>query len=279
MAEGWGRRGTRALLENRRQLLLGALCMLGTACGERCPTSKSPADVADWEAALRAKTPLSLNYASGISVKRDLHDVYVDVEVSRYATAFHQVMIDPERRFGLIRVDRLHENVGKPFTEGEHFQGRYDVEAAIKQQLPGKAKQWFGEFADTPEARAAICSIENADTSDYGVIAKLQLSPAPGQQYVLEYHYLSGSPIAGSSRFELSSVSDAALLAKYGVTQATRVRQIFEYQELHGSFADFFTKGGLRLHDQVVFSQAQQAAEAAGGRVLDSDIPSDYRAP
>jgi adenine deaminase len=95
---------------------------------------------------------------------------------------------------------------------------------------------------------------------------------------VLEYIYLEGSPIAGSSTFTVSEVTDAAVLARHGVQHAARMQQVFEYQERDGSIASFFSRGGLRLHNQVVFSQAEQSAAAAGGRVLESNIPVEYRA-
>jgi hypothetical protein len=259
--------------------LLGIVGLSSGCCVHGCPTSKSPDGVADWEMELRNKQPLRIDYSSSLTVKRDLHDVIVDVEASKYAAAFHQVMIDPQRRFGLIHVNRLRENTGKPFTLGEHFQGRYDVEAAVEQQLKGKLKQWFGELADSPEVQALLCDIENRHTSDFGVISLLELSPPPGKDYVLQYRYLEGSPIAGSSTFSVTALTDPELLAKYGVQQATRLRQVFEYQETKTSFAGFFSKGGLRLHNQVVFAQADQAATAAGGKVLESDIPPEYRKP
>jgi hypothetical protein len=62
------------------------------------------------------------------------------------------------------------------------------------------------------------------------------------------------------------------------VQHAARMQQVFEYQERDGSIASFFSRGGLRLHNQVVFSQAEQSAAAAGGRVLESNIPVEYRA-
>jgi hypothetical protein len=55
--------------------------------------------------------------------------------------------------------------------------------------------------------------------------------------------------------------------------------QIFEYQEQSPTFALFFSSGGLKLHNQVVYSQASQAAELIGAKVLSSDIPEAYQNP
>ncbi|HTV22432.1 MAG TPA: hypothetical protein VMG12_27275 [Polyangiaceae bacterium] len=257
-------------------LLAGALA--STACASApCPDSQRPADAASWARELRERQPLTLDYRSDISVKRDLRDVIVDVEAARLAPAFHQVMTDAARRFGLIRVDRLPENQGKPFSLGEKFQGRYEVDQAVIQQLHGHLRDWFGDFADSDPVRAWVCQIENGHTSDYGIISELTLSPPPGKEYVLEYRYLDGSPIAGSSRFTVSDITDPDVLARHGIHQGSRLRQLFEYQERTSSFATFFTKGGLRLHNQVVFNQAEQAAVAAGGKVVASDIPVEYQ--
>jgi hypothetical protein len=233
--------------------------------------------VARWSAELRRREPLALDYRSEITVKRDVRDVLVDVEASRFAAAFAQVMTDPARRFGLIRVDRLPDNAGKPFELGEKFQGRYGVEGAIAEQLRGKAKAWFGDFAASDPVQDWLCAVENQHTSNFGQIRRLELSPTPGRDYVLEYVYLDGSPIAGSSTFTVTEVTDPELLARHGVQQAARLQQVFEYQERDGGFANFFSRGGLRLHNQVVYSQAEQSAAAAGGRVLESNIPVEYR--
>jgi hypothetical protein len=233
--------------------------------------------VESWARELRQRQPLALDYRSDISVKRDLRDMIVDVEAARLAPAFQQVMSDPARRYGLIRVDRLPENLGTPFSLGEKFQGRYEVDRAVAEQLHGHLRAWFGDFADSDPVRAWVCQIENGHTSDYGVISALVVAPPSGRDYVLQYRYLDGSPIAGSSTFTVSDITDPELLAQHGISKGSRLRQLFEYQEQNSSFATFFTKGGLRLHNQVVYSQAEQAAAAAGGKVVASDIPVEYQ--
>lgn len=254
----------------------GSLVALGCGGGS-CPTSRTPEDRARWEAELRGRSLLALDAKATLTIKRDVHDVLVDVDAPRFAAAFHDVMRDPERRYGLIRVDRLAENVGQPFTLGEKFQGRYSVEDAVQQQLRGKLRDWFGDLADDRQVQDWLCEVENEHTSDFGMISLLEMAPAPGKDYVLQYRYLKGSPIAGSSTFSVSEVTDPEILARHGRTHVTRLRQVFEYQEQSSSFATFFTKGGLRLHNQVVYSQAEQAAAAAGAQVLETDIPVEYR--
>jgi hypothetical protein len=239
-----------------------------SACHGGCPT-QSPADARKWETDLDGKTELKLEPTRDISIKRDVHTLVVSAEASKLATAFHDVMRDPNRHFGLIRVDRKQATAGKPFQLGERFQGRYQIDEAIKHDLHGWAKKTFGDFVDDAGVKSILCQIENQATSDYGVIAVLDLSPKDGQDYVLSYHYLSGSPIAGSSTFVVHAVSP-------GVSSLT---QIFEYQEQSSSFATFFSSGGLKLHDQVVYSQVSQAAELLGAKIISTDIPAAYQNP
>jgi hypothetical protein len=244
-------------------------------CGTGCPTSPVPAERARWEAELAAKEPLALRPSGAIAIKRDVHVIFAGVEAAAFADAFQRVMMDPSRRYGLIRVDRLAANAGKPFAVGEKFQGRYSIEGAIARDLGARWKRIFGDLVDHDEVQDVLCGIENDRTSDYGVISRLELSPAPGHPYVLEYRYLEGSPIAGSSTFLVTEAAPADL-ARLGVPKAARLEQVFTYQEQSSSFAVFFGHGGLKLHDQVVMSQARQAAELAGGRVIESDIPPEY---
>jgi hypothetical protein len=59
----------------------------------------------------------------------------------------------------------------------------------------------------------------------------------------------------------------------------SKVTQVFEYQELTASFALFFSSGGRKLHNGVVYNQAAQAAAVLGAKVVSSDIPEPYRGP
>ena len=252
-------------------LFMGAVSVMSlTGCRGSCPTP----DVQDrepnaWEAQLERRVELRLNPSSTITIKRDVHNIEIDVEAGRFADAFHQVLRDPNRRFGLIRVDRERRNRDKPFHIGERFQGRYELDEAIRQNFRGWGRTFFGNLVNIPEVKEWLCRIENEATSDYGVIARLEMSPPAGEPYVLEYHYLDGSPIAGSSTF---------IVAPLGPSRC-RLTQVFEYQELTLTFATFFSAGGLKLHDQVVMSQATQAAALVGGHVLTSDIPPEYATP
>jgi hypothetical protein len=235
-----------------------------------CPGPQSSvASQTQWETTLDARKELVLDPSREITIKRDVHSVIVAAETDKLAQAFHEVMRDPKRRYGLIRIDRKQANIGKAFAVGERFQGRYELDEALRRNLEPWEKKIFGDFARDPGVRAILCDIENQNTSDYGIIAELNLTPKEGSDYVLSYHYLEGSPIAGSSTFVVSQVSP-------GVSKIT---QVFEYQELTSSFALFFSSGGLKLHNQVVYNQALQAAEILGAKIVSSDIPEAYRNP
>lgn len=240
-----------------------ALCAAGCGAGA-CPSPSAPHA---WEATMEQRTLLKVQPQGAITVKRDVHNFDVSVSSDKFAAAFHRVMIDPTRHFGLIQVDRKQVNLGKPFTLGERFQGRYKVDQAISQDLPAWEKKAFGKLDDNKAFQDLICRVENKDTSDFGQITDLHLDPNPEHQYSMTYQYLSGSPIAGSSTFQVTALSDTTC----------RVTQIFEYQELELSFAILFTDGGLKLHDQVVYSQVSQAAVLAGGVISAMDIPDSYK--
>jgi hypothetical protein len=257
-----------------RAVTLGAVAtwaLYSAGCGGGCPGASSSADAKkQWEAELDRRAELELKPASSITIKRDVHNILVSADADKLAKAFHDVMRDPKRRFGLIKVDRKETENGAPFKENDRFQGRYEVDEAIMKNLRGEwSKKVFGDFVKEPAVEEFLCRVENHATSDYGIIKKLNLSPKPGEDYVLSYKYLDGSPIAGSSTFVVSQVSP-------GVSKLT---QIFEYQERSATFALFFSSGGLKLHDQVVYSQAAQAAELVGAKIISSDIPDLYQNP
>jgi hypothetical protein len=238
------------------------------ACGGKCPDPQTPGpDQSRWEQELDQKRVLALQPGSKITIKRDVHNLTVSAEAGALADGFHRVMRDSSRRFGLIRVDRKPSNAGKAFTIGERFQGRYELDEAIKQKLKGKWRDWFGDLADEPPFCELLYNIENSHTSDYGIIARLDLNPPPGSEFVLAYQYLEGSPIAGSSTFAINSLGPGK----------SRLTQTFEYQELTEDFAKFFSTAGLRLHNQVVYSQVRQSAELVGGQIVESDIPREYQ--
>jgi hypothetical protein len=220
---------------------------------------------------LAARKHLKTVGSNPITIKRDVHSFELAADADEVARRFHEVMRTPGLKFGLIQVDRPDAERDQPFQLGSRFQGRYVVEDV--NPVLHRLGQW-------PPAKQAFCAIENKETSDYGVIAKLALPPearpadapvhpASGTTYVLEYTYLVGSPIGGSSRFEVTQLAD----------NRSRFTQIFTYQETNSSFAAFFANGGLTLHEQVVSSQVAKTAKALGVSILSTDMPAEYLIP
>lgn len=240
-----------------------------TGCGAGCPSAESPAKSRqEWADKLARRLRLVAVPEHRITVKRDVHSFVLAADADQVARAFHAVMRIPHVRFGMIEVDRPDADEGQPFHLGSRFQGRYRLEAGSP--LLADLSKWS-------PARAAFCSFENSSTSDYGVIAALVLPsetprvgdpphPAVGTTYVLEYTYLIGSPIGGSSRFEVLQLAD----------NRSQLTQIFQYQEVNASFAAFFANGGLTLHEQVVSSQVAKTAARLNVEIISTDMPKAY---
>src|SRR3954447_24130877 len=125
-----------------------ALAVFAGCSKSGCPT-KSPSDArATWEAELDKKTELVTDATRDITIKRDVHVIVISADAAKVAAAFHDVMRDPKRRFGLIKVDRKQGNLDKPFQLGERFQGRYEIDEALKRDMAPWAKKIFGQFVE-----------------------------------------------------------------------------------------------------------------------------------
>lgn len=254
---------------------------LAVGCGPPCPTA-SPREERAWEKAVDAMVVLPLDAKAKITIKRDVHNIVISAEAGEVANAFQEVMRDRSLHFGFIEVRRKRANWDKPFQLGERFQGHYSIPLAAE-ELPKFWRNLFKDLYEHEAIQTITCEIENGLTSDYGEITLLDLDPAPGQPYRMQYKYLgvkdpqSGSPISGSSMFLVTPIVDVHELDALGVSKACTLTQIFEYQEQTDFMAYFFSAGGLTLHNQVVFSQASQAAKKIGAKILSSDIPKEYQ--
>jgi len=222
-------------------------------------------------ARLENRAPLALDPSASIAIKRDVHDFEVAAEAADFARAFRAVVTDPASRFGLIRVKRPADRMGREFEVGERFQGCFSIELALAGALDGRsptAARWVTNALTLAPARRAIAWLEDELLSNYAEIVRIDLAPAPGNPYVLEYRYLAGTPIAGSSTFTIEALGPGRC----------RVRQVFAYQEVGGVALGTFQRFGLKFHDQVVQREIEQAAELCGARVLSSTIPDAYGA-
>ena len=229
--------------------LCGLMSLALPGCGRMpCASPNSPTNSDEWNAFMQQKTLLRVDADAIFTIKRDVHYFDISLSAEEFAAAFQKVMIDPKRRFGLIRVDRARVNWGQPFGWHERFQGRFQI-------FKGQSDAGLG------------CRVENEATSDYGEIELLDLKPNAEHHYTMRYAYLSGSPMAGSSTFEVERLTD----------QTCRVTQTFVYQENTLVAANAFALGVLKLHDQVVYSQVAQSAAAANGKILATDLIGSYK--
>ena len=206
---------------------------------------------------LRKRAPLPVDPRRSIAIKRDVHELVVGASAADFAQAFRAVLQDPDSRFGLIRVRRPAERVGQRFVVGERFQGCFSLRAAARKRL--------GRAAALLELGGPIVDwIEDQMMSNYAEVMEI----VEDGGFAFEYRYLEGTPIAGRSVFTVEPI-DAG---------RCRVRQTFEYQEVNGFALATFQRFGLKLHDQVVQQEVEQAAARAGARVLSGTIPAAYGA-
>ena len=212
---------------------------------------------------LAERTPLPLDPSVTIAVKRDVHEFVVECDAAAFAAAFRAVVTDPTSTFGLIRVKRAAERMGRDFEVGERFQGCFSLERATLARLPGPARALAARVLGSAAATALLRLVEDALLSNYAEVVAIET----GGPYRLEYRYLDGTPIAGSSIFTIEEDGPGRC----------RVRQIFEYQEVNGVALGTFQRFGLKYHDQVVQREIELAAERAGARLISGTIPAAYK--
>ena len=215
---------------------------------------------------LETRRRLPVEPKRSIAVKRDVHEFLVESTPERFATAFKDVLTDPEGMFGLIRVKRPADRLGRDFSVGERFQGCYSVAGALLGGRGRLASRVLGWLLRLPPLRWLVGAVEDAMLSDYAVIDELVLQPPPGEMHRLKYSYLDGTPIRGCSRFHIEPAGEGRC----------RVTQIFEYQEVNAIALGTFQRFGLKMHDQVVHMQIHQAARRAGAAVVSGTIPQAY---
>ncbi|HEY1537679.1 MAG TPA: hypothetical protein VGF76_26850 [Polyangiaceae bacterium] len=221
-----------------------------------------------WERTMSRRRILPLRPGSPIAIKRDVHSFAVNASASELAQAFAHAMADPARSFGLVRVRRTRERSGQPFVVGDRFQGRFSMLQAVLEALPPRRRlrgleQLAQRAAWTAPLRMATHLVEDRLTSDYGEVVEINLNAPP---YGLRYVYLDGSYIAGGSSISIEQVSSSSC----------RAVQVFEYQELRLPYVMWLGTSVLPMHYAVVYSQISQAAELAGARVTDCDVPREY---
>lgn len=222
-----------------------------------------------WEAELARRAVLPLQLDSPITIKRDVRSFEVTASAPAFAASFGASMADPDRAFGLVRVMRPRAELGKPFSVGQRFQGRFSVHELLWQRPENqiwleRMTGWSRHSNLGRVMSGAVRSMEDALTSDYGELVTLELNQFPAR---VKYVYLEGCYIAGSSEF---------VVHEFGPGRC-RVEQTWEYQELRTPYVLWVGTSVLRMHLQVVWSQIEQAAGSIGAHIIDADVPPEYR--
>jgi hypothetical protein len=209
------------------------------------------------------RTVLPFDPGSGIAIKREVHEIVVAAPARPFIDSLTQVLLDPERRYGLIRVMFPPGLAAGELRPGVRFQGRYELELAAG-EIDGPLRRPLQLLCGAPWVRAALGRVGDAVISNYAELTELQLDPAPVAR--MKYVYLRGTPIAGSSTYLIRPLAD----------EMCCFTQVFEYQEInrlaHATFGTF----GLRHHDRAVYAQVHHAARRLGARVVSTTLPAAY---
>jgi hypothetical protein len=220
---------------------------------------------AEWVEELYFKDPLALDPEAAISIKRDVHDVIVEADVTAFIEAFHEVMRTPGKMFGLIEILRPDERLGQPFVEGDRFQGRYSIEHALGWEDGDDDDDGLWERL----VEKVFHWVENANLSDFGLVTEMQLDPAaaPDGWARFKYVYLDGTPIAGSTTFMMRAEGPGRC----------HFRTVFEYQEQSIATVVLFGASGLKAHTQVLIAEVDDTLAKCGGTLVSMTMPAAYR--
>lgn len=208
------------------------------------------------ERAIASRRPNPMRRASWLPAKREVQRFVVDTDAARFAAAFEAALTEPGRHFGVVRVRRSVEAVGRPFAVGERFQGGFSLAALLRGRLGAlgvgspRALAWI----DAPATTALFDRVEAATLSNFAELTEIERQPAPGQPHRFVYRYLDGTPIAGRSVYLVRDLAEGG----------ARVTHEFEYQEVDGAAAVTFQLLGLRQHLLAVEAQVRAATDALG---------------
>ena len=208
--------------------------------------------------ALRAPNVVDARRAAAI--KRNVHEVDIDVGAPRVASALREVMNDPRAQFGLVRLRRARGRAGRDFVVGERFQGCFSLRAAAE---AWHAPQWLLFALEVAERVGALAWIEARAAADHAEITQLGFEPDDDGVYRVAYRYLAGTPLAGESAYTIAPRG----------TDACRLEVAFTYQETTAAALSLLHRFGIRQHDRAVLAQAEAAASRAGGRITRTTLP------
>jgi hypothetical protein len=199
---------------------------------------------------LGARAPLEVDPRRAVAIKRNVHELVIDAPAARLAAAFHDVMTEPDARFGRIDVRRAPERRGTKFTVGERFHGCLSIAGSFPR---------LARVLDRIGLRRLVTWFEDAVLCDYAEITTLVESE---RSFTASYRYLAGSPIAGESRFTITPLGP----------DRCRLEALFAYQEISPLAVLVLQLFAARLHDHVVVEQVERAAARARSAVLSSTM-------
>src|SRR5262249_10229059 len=134
--------------------------------------------------ALAGRRLLSLDPRGAIAIKRNVHEVDVDVPPARFAAALGELLRDPAEAFGLVRGGRPSDRLGARFVVGERFMGSFSIAALVRRRFGARVA---GPLTRPPLA-GWLARLEEALLSDYAEVLSLR-EPAPGAGGIFEVRY------------------------------------------------------------------------------------------
>jgi hypothetical protein len=208
---------------------------------------------------LARRAPQVIDPTRAAAIKRNVHEVDVDVDAARFARALRDVLVDPRARFGLVRMARTAARVGRELVAGERFQGCFGLRDLAEQR---GAPPWALRALDRADAAGLLAWIEERFASDHSELVRVELEPDADGVRRVAYRYLEGTPLAGESEYAIAPRGAGAC----------RLEVAFMYQETTALAISLLHRFGLRAHDCAVLAQAEAAAARAGGRVVSTTI-------
>src|SRR3989442_846603 len=87
---------------------------------------------------LAAREPTALDPARSFAIKRSVHELEIEAGAGAFARALHEVVSEPGASFGLIRLKRPADRLGRPFAPGERFHGCFSIALKLRGRLLGR---------------------------------------------------------------------------------------------------------------------------------------------
>ena len=186
---------------------------------------------------------LEIDPSREVHVDRRRFDVHASAD--EFVDAFQRALLEPGALVAhKFEVLRPRDRVGRMFSIGERFQGRFAIDKELVQDAsPHPA--WWTSLVRAAHIDKIFELIEDAKMSNYGEVTELSLP------HRIQYVYLTGTPFAGNSLFTVEQIDD----------KRCRYTEQITFQPTSESNARAMELIGLKLHNQVVFGQVEAACD------------------